>query len=41
MKLGNVIISKKEVNDDNIVLYGQFDPNDKNFKKTKKLTWIT
>lgn len=42
MKWGNVIISKKEVtNENSIILYGKVDQADQDFKKTKKLTWIT
>ena len=40
MKWGNVTIHKKEVNGDDIVLYGKVDVNDKDFKKTKKITWV-
>ena len=40
MKWGNVTVSKKEEVDWRIVLTGKVDPNDKDFKKTKKLTWV-
>lgn len=40
MKWGNVTITKKEVDGDNIILYGKVDPADKDFKKTKKITWV-
>lgn len=41
MKWGNVTIHKKETNDDgNFTLYGKVDEADKDFKKTRKLTWI-
>jgi glutamyl-tRNA synthetase len=41
MKWGNVTISKKETADDGIViLHGLVDPEDKDFKKTKKITWV-
>lgn len=40
MKWGNVTVSKKEEVDGRIVLTGKVDPNDKDFKKTKKLTWV-
>lgn len=41
MKWGNVLITKKEVNGNEIKLFGKIDLEDKNFKKTKKITWIT
>ena len=41
MKWGNVTISKKDTSiDGNPVLYGAIDESDKDFKKTKKITWI-
>jgi glutamyl-tRNA synthetase len=41
MKWGNVIITKKEMDGDKVVaLYGKVDPDDKDFKKTKKITWV-
>ena len=41
MKWGNCVISKKEVKDGVVHLEGTIDPEDKDFKKTKKITWIT
>jgi glutamyl-tRNA synthetase len=40
MKWGNVTISKKEESDGSFTLYGTVDPEDKDFKKTKKITWV-
>ena len=41
MKWGNCTISKKEVaKDGKITLWGDVDTADKDFKKTKKITWI-
>lgn len=41
MKWGNVTISKKEVGaDGSISLVGTIDVEDKDFKKTKKITWV-
>jgi glutamyl-tRNA synthetase len=41
MKWGNITITKKESShDDNLVLYGTIDESDKDFKKTKKITWV-
>ena len=41
MKWGNITITKKEVGPDgNPVLYGTIDEADKDFKKTKKITWV-
>lgn len=41
MKWGNVTISKKERADDGTLsLTGTIDPEDKDFKKTKKITWV-
>jgi len=41
MKWGNVTITKKENGQDgNPVLYGTIDESDKDFKKTKKITWV-
>jgi len=42
MKWGNCTISKKDVDaNGKITLEGTVDPEDKDFKKTKKITWIT
>jgi len=41
MKWGNVVITKKEQEGENINLYGKIDLADKDFKKTKKITWVT
>mmetsp|Transcript_44040 Transcript_44040/g.42624 ORF Transcript_44040/g.42624 Transcript_44040/m.42624 type:complete len:94 (+) Transcript_44040:1374-1655(+) len=41
MKWGNVTITRKEAVDDRLTLFGKVDPNDKDFKKTKKLTWVS
>jgi len=40
MKWGNITISKKEKTGDLWTLYGKLDLDDKDFKKTKKFTWI-
>jgi glutamyl-tRNA synthetase len=41
MKWGNVTITKKDVSPEGeITLYGKVDVEDKDFKGTKKLTWI-
>ena len=41
MKWGNVTITKNEVGEDgSIALFGTVDPEDKDFKKTKKITWV-
>ena len=40
MKWGNVTITKKEANGSNFNLWGSVDEADKDFKKTKKVTWI-
>jgi len=41
MKWGNINISKKTVGDDGkIVLEGAIDLEDKDMKKTMKITWI-
>lgn len=41
MKWGNVTITKKVILDDGTVeLTGTVDPEDKDFKKTKKITWV-
>ena len=41
MKWGNVTITKKETTaEGNPVLYGVIDEADKDFKKTKKITWV-
>jgi len=42
MKWGNCTITKKEVNaDGKITMHGTIDTEDKDFKGTKKLTWLT
>lgn len=42
MKWGNVTITKKEHPSENeITLHGKIDLADKDYKKTKKITWIT
>ena len=41
MKWGNVVVHKIEAADNgNFTLYGKVDEEDKDFKKTRKLTWI-
>lgn len=40
MKWGNVTISSKEEVDGQIVMHGTINLDDKDYKKTKKLTWI-
>lgn len=40
MKWGNVTIHKKDADGDNFTLFGTVDPEDKDFKKTKKITWV-
>jgi len=41
LKWGNVVITaKKEGKDGKLSLTGELKPEDKDFKKTKKLTWI-
>jgi len=40
MKWGNAVITKKDVNDGDITLHADLNLDDKDFKKTKKLTWI-
>jgi tRNA synthetases class I (E and Q), anti-codon binding domain len=41
MKWGNVTISSKEVHENGLfTLKGKLDLNDKDFKKTKKITWL-
>ena len=41
MKWGNVTITKKNTADDGTIkLYGTVDEADKDFKKTKKITWV-
>lgn len=41
MKWGNITITKKDNSlDGNPVLYGNIDESDKDFKKTKKITWV-
>jgi glutamyl-tRNA synthetase len=42
MKWGNCVISKKDVGaDGHVTLHGEINLEDKDYKKTKKLTWIT
>lgn len=40
MKWGNAVITKKVVEGNNISLWATIDENDKDFKKTKKITWL-
>jgi glutamyl-tRNA synthetase len=42
MKWGNIVLSKVEKSEDgnSITLEGKFDPEDKDFKSTKKLNWL-
>jgi glutamyl-tRNA synthetase len=40
MKWGNVTITAKEEHNGEYRLFGKVDVDDKNFKDTKKLTWI-
>ena len=41
MKWGNATITKKDISaDGKIVMHGELNVEDKDFKKTKKLTWI-
>lgn len=41
MKWGNATVTKKEVDvSGHITLYADVNPDDKDFKKTKKITWI-
>jgi glutamyl-tRNA synthetase len=40
MKWGNATVSKKVVDGDKITLHATIDPADKDFKKTKKISWI-
>lgn len=40
MKWGNATITSSETIDGKLVLHANVDPADKDFKKTKKLTWI-
>jgi glutamyl-tRNA synthetase len=41
MKWGNVTVTRKQVNEDgSIELWGTIDVEDKDFKKTKKITWV-
>lgn len=41
MKWGNVTVTKKvQLDDGNFELTGTVDPEDKDFKKTKKITWV-
>jgi glutamyl-tRNA synthetase len=41
LKWGNAIVTKKEEINGELVLHADLLPDDKDFKKTKKLTWIT
>jgi glutamyl-tRNA synthetase len=42
MKWGNCVISKKDVDaNGKVTLHGEINLEDKDYKKTKKLTWIT
>jgi len=42
MKWGNVTITSKTTADDGtFILHGTVDPEDKDFKKTKKITWVS
>lgn len=40
MKWGNATVTKKVVEGDNFTLYATIDEDDKDFKKTKKITWL-
>lgn len=40
MKWGNATITKKEADGDNFILHATIDESDKDFKKTKKITWL-
>jgi len=40
MKWGNALITKKVVEGNKISLWATIDENDKDFKKTKKITWL-
>ena len=40
MKLGNIMIKEKIVKGNDIELIGEYLPDDKDFKKTVKLTWL-
>jgi glutamyl-tRNA synthetase len=40
MKWGNATVTKKVVEGDNFTLYATIDEEDKDFKKTKKITWL-
>jgi glutamyl-tRNA synthetase len=40
MKWGNATVTKKVVDGTNIQLWATVDENDKDFKKTKKVTWL-
>lgn len=40
MKWGNVVINKVTKNEENIELEGEYLPDDKDFKSTKKLCWL-
>ena len=41
LKWGNAIVTKKEESNGDLVLHVDLLPEDKYFKKTKKITWIT
>jgi len=40
MKWGNAIVKSSETVDGQIVLHADINTEDKDFKKTKKLTWV-
>lgn len=40
MKWGNATVSKKVVEGKNVSLWATVDEEDKDFKKTKKITWL-
>jgi len=40
MKWGNAVITKKEADGENFKISATIDEDDKDFKKTKKITWI-
>ena len=40
MNWGNATITSKSTENGMTVLHGNVDPGDKDFKKTKKITWI-
>lgn len=41
MKWGNLVVTKKVAEGNNFTLWGTLDENDKDYKKTKKVTWIS